>query len=169
MIEFLFFIKLLKYLIMESSVTDNIQAICAVIGVFISLFGFIYVYKQIKQVNSSIRSNTHNSLTTRSFECSRLLFENIELKKYFYNNVEIVVTDPEYDKVLLFSEIIIDHFQFVVLEKNNIDFQTYNQWQGYMKNLYVNSPILRNYLADNKSTYNPELVAMLENSIPSQP
>lgn len=149
---------------MCANTTDLMQAWAAIGGLIVSIVGFLFVYKQIKQVNSSIKSNTHSSIATNSFECSRFLFENIELYKYFYQNIEPDKNSKDYDKAYLFSEIIMDHFQFIFLERENMDKEIFEKWKLYMKGLYSTSPILKLYLTENRSTYDSGTAQLLENA-----
>src|SRR2546421_1002091 len=83
--------------------TNQVQATASILIVLltlayvvVTLFGFLSLRRQIKQVDLSTRGETHGDLYTHQHSITRFFIENPHLRPFFYDNKEVSSTDSEF-------------------------------------------------------------------------
>jgi len=146
---------------MVPSWTDVLQALASVGGLAVAAIGFWFVIVQLRQVRTSIESDTHSKLYVEDFEYIKILFEHPELQKYFRASAEIQTEHPDYVQVEELAELICTHFEHVVLQMENLPEHVRPRWLDYMHSIFSTSPILRKHLLGNRRWYSEKLHAVL--------
>lgn len=150
---------------MTPSWTDVLQALASVGGLAIAAIGFWFVIVQLRQVRTSIESDTHSKLYVEDFEYTKILFEHPEFQKYFRASAEIQADHPSYAQIEQLAELICTHFEHVVLQMENLPEHIRPRWLDYMRSIFSTSPILRVHLRSNRQWYSERLHAALVDSV----
>ncbi len=150
---------------MENSWTDVGSAIGQIASAIISLVGFIFVYRQIKQTNDNLKQSNHTAIYSINTELYKFFAENSKLRPYFHDGA--TPTDEDINKVLSVSELLADFFEFILVEKNSLAPEIRQPWLNYMKKIYAQSPGFRQFIHINKDQYCDELLNLFANVAPS--
>lgn len=126
-------------------------------NIIIPALGFLFLFYQIRQINKSIKSNTHQNIYVQVQEFYKTLFQHPELRKYFYDNLEIGLEHKDYERCMILAEMIVDQFGHIVIEKDNFKEKEYETWKPYIESIFQNSPIVRHFFNRNKSWYSDDL------------
>ena len=112
-----------------------------------ALVMLIFIYKQIKDVKEDILNHTYQSIYEQIVDLDRFFFEHPEYKLFFYRNKDFSEVDElEKEKLLSIAEMLIDIFQCIYFQKNNIRKSTFEAQSIWIGDMYNNSPIIREYL-----------------------
>lgn len=147
-----------------SDATRNVLEITAsFLGVVVGIFGFYFVWKQIKQVNSSIKSSSNNNLYSLTIEINKFLIENPELRPYFYGDSngkekDYDKKDPNFDKIETLADIYITFYEYIYEERDNIGMDIFNSWEEWKLDMYAKSPAIRKHLNNYAKWYNDDFV-----------
>jgi len=138
------------------------QTITSIVGILIGVTGFVFLYKQIRQINTSIKSGSNNNLYSQTIELNKFLIENHELRPYFYENKECFPANEHYSKVEIYAEIYGDFWEHILEERENIGKYKFSRWSEWMKDMYKNSPAIRNHLKENSEWYTKEFIDLFK-------
>jgi hypothetical protein len=140
---------------------DQVQAISAAVGVVVTFFGFVFVYRQIRQVSQASRANAHAAIFSHSLEITRVMLGNPKVKPYLSDKKDLPEGDPLYDEVVLVCEMFGDFYEHVSLQRENLPEQSRACWDKAIAFRYEHSPALRVYLADHRAAYASDLFASI--------
>lgn len=144
----------------------NYEAITSFGTMFISLVGFGFIIYQIRQVNKSIRNSTMNTIHSRAFENMKILFENPEIRPYFYEGKKYKKNDKvDYQKILIFAEFVADYFQQILLQSDTMNKESQKKWNFFIQDIICNSPELQKHLFKNKEWYTKEIIECIKNNL----
>jgi hypothetical protein len=136
-------------------VADIVQAAAAVVTAVIAGAGIFFVTKQLGQVESSIRSTTHERLTEESLEILRFLAEHPETYPYFYDGKSLEDDHANRAVMLYSTEIYIEH---ICLQRRNMTHGDWKVWRVFVEDTCRNAPIVRWYLDKYQRWYMTMLV-----------
>jgi len=136
--------------------SEVLQAIASLIGTILIPIGFYLVWRQIIQLNKSIRSNTNNYVYTQTNEFINFIIEK-DIRKYFYENVSVNKKNKT-EFIDVACEKACCLFEFILLEEDNYKKGIFDNWKEWVSFVYLNSPALRKYIeSEKKSWYANEL------------
>lgn len=126
--------------------------IFAIIQNVIILKQLIYLRKQITVESASSTSEAYLNMCLLSEQITDVFLAHPEIKKYFYENVDIDISDINYSLVETAAEKILDVLEQMLWQRNNFP-QIYGKkendppfeylsWDEYIIYLFENSPIL---------------------------
>ena len=72
---------------------DNLLPI---LGILVTAIGIPILYLQLSDLKASLRSSTHASIYSQAEEIRGYLIQYPELRKYFFDNVNIAYDDKDY-------------------------------------------------------------------------
>lgn len=130
-------------------------------GIAVALSVF-FLWKQLRGLRYSIESSSYHQVQNLMIDIDRFFINNIEIVKYFRNNIDVVGSDENRQKLLLIAEMLIDHFDNVYHQRGTLPHGTYDGFVAYMQETYKNSPIVRHFISQRKSWYNPDFIALFE-------
>ena len=87
-------------------------------GLIVTIFGFIIVYIQIREIRNELHSQAHGTLFTRDNELMRTLLEHADLSPYFFEGKDIVKENSQYNRVSVLADMWATHFEHVVMQKD---------------------------------------------------
>jgi hypothetical protein len=143
---------------MTSNWTEEAQGVGAILGVIITIIGFIFIYRQIKQTQKTIEQSNHTSIYAISAEFNKYLADNSELRPFLYEGKEFDKNHMLSNKILIVCEMLTDMFEFIIIEHKSINSSIYGTWRSYIELIYSNSPAFRYYTELYRSTYSKELL-----------
>jgi hypothetical protein len=132
-----------------------VSAVADVSMVLVTLFGFIFIYKQI-------RSASAEHLYSRMHDIHKIFLDNPEFRRCLYDPEPPSVEEYS-DEHLIMGEMMADFFQQVFLELKHLPRTTAASWKCYMRDVLNNSPALRNFVASRQDWYPSNFVEKLRN------
>jgi hypothetical protein len=136
--------------------TDMAQGIGSIAGALISLVGFYFVYKQIKQTNDNLRQSNHTAIYSINTDLYKFMAENSHLRPYFYDGKK--PDDEHKNGVFSLSELLADFFEFILIEENSLSEEIRKPWANYRKMIYQKSPGFRRFLHENIEQYSDKMI-----------
>jgi hypothetical protein len=146
--------------------TNQIQATASVLSliltlayVIVTLLGFLWLRRQIKQIDASTRGETYGDLYSHQHQITRYFIDNPNLRPFFYDNKEANSTDSEYGTIRAVTEMVADFCEHVYVQLPNLPSDDIRKgWRLYLKNIYKNSPVLRLHFSQNIDWYGDEFL-----------
>lgn len=142
--------------------TEKVQAYSAVFTFFITLFGFLFVYFQVRNAKRYLNGFTHATVYTQQHTINQLFLDHPDLRKYFYENVECSIANTDRPEVLPLAEMIADFFEHLAQQQANLPHGIWPAWVRYMRHVYENSPILREHFENNNSWYDENFIEFID-------
>jgi len=147
---------------------ETLNTIASFLGVIVGIIGFVFVWRQIKQVNTSIKSNTDNNLYSLTIDINKFLIGNPELRPYFYGDAngkekEYDGKDPNFNKIETLADIYITFFEYIFEERKNMEIGLFNSWEEWKKDMYKKSPAIRNHLKNHSNWYKNDFIESFKN------
>jgi hypothetical protein len=141
------------------------SALSSLVVAVVAIIGAVYVPRQFKQVERSIRGSTYERLTNESFEVIKFLASRPNSYPYFYEHKEIDHDNPDLEFILYAAEVVSNFLEHVMLEKKNMTGLDWKVWEKTVLDSCDRSPALRDHLRKYRDWYIPELGQIAENSV----
>jgi len=141
--------------------TDIAQAIGSIVSCGVTIIGFIFVYKQLKQVEQTIQKDSLESLYGRVHEIHQVILNDPQLRPFFYENRPLPDDEMLLNKVAVFSEMVLDFYELISHQKDFMPSDLFDSWETYIKDLYRRSPVLKDHLHKHSTWYSAEMRAFL--------
>lgn len=145
---------------MESNWTEIAQGIGSLASAVISLVGFVFVWRQIKQTNSNLRQSNHTAIYSINTEIHKFFAENSELRPYFHDEKPLLPDDENRNKIFSISELLADFFEYILVEKDSLAPEIREPWKIYMNKIYSKSSAFRQFIHTNKDQYSDALLTL---------
>lgn len=142
--------------------TDVAQAIGSVGGVLVAIVGFVFVIRQLRQVENAMKKDAVEALYARAFDIQSIILNDPALREYFYDNKTQPADSVMRAKLETVSEIVFDFYELIVDEKEFMSPGLYTSWEHYLKDLYSRSPTLRSHLDVNSKWYSDAVLGFFE-------
>jgi len=152
---------------MQPDWTEIAQGVGSIASAIISLLGFVFVYRQIRQTNANLKQSNHTAIYSINTELYKFFAENSDLRPYFHDGK--IPSDQDLNKVLSVSELLADFFEFILVEKDSLAPEIRQPWLNYMKKIFASSPGFRKFIHVSKDQYCEELLSLFANVAPSVP
>lgn len=136
--------------------TDMAQGIGSIASALISLIGFYFIYRQIKQTNENLRQSNHTAIYSINTELYKFMAENSHLRPYFYDGKK--ADDEHKNEVFSLCELLADFFEFILVEENSLAPEIRKPWANYRKMIYQKSPGFRRFLHENIDQYSDKMI-----------
>jgi hypothetical protein len=126
----------------------------------IALGGAIFVWRQLQQVERTIRGDTHERLTTESFEVLKFLASNPESYPYFYEGKTSNEEGTHHHFVLYAAEMITNYLEHVVSQKDDMSAADWKAWEHVIIDTFQKSPAVIDHIKRLKDWYSVELLRL---------
>ncbi|NCA76792.1 MAG: hypothetical protein EOM90_10685 [Alphaproteobacteria bacterium] len=146
---------------MNPDMQNLLLVIGAIASPVVSIIGFVFIFQQIIQTNKNLKIQTHSSIYRLVFDLSEIFIDHPELRPYFYDSVPIKPGDHDYNKVMNASELLLDFFEYVVVEEPYMDDRIVSGWKVYMAKMFRKSQSLKMFLNENKDQYNKTFLSFI--------
>jgi hypothetical protein len=119
---------------------DIIQAVASVLGVIVAAIGFYFVSRQL-------RKSAHSDIYALGIATKQALLEHPDLRKYFFDNIAIeeIRDKEEKNRVMTLADMFCLYLEQIAIYAKDLGGEK-EAWFGYIKEMYGNSPIIRQYL-----------------------
>ena len=147
--------------------TDAAQAIAACGSLLVTLFGFLFVLRQLRQVERNIRGETNASLCHQSIEILKAMMSRQECYPFFYDNKPLPEDHPHRVEILCLTEMIANYLDLVALQKDNLPPTAWTGWHKFILDTLQMSPVVREHLTKYGAWCSTELQAIVKQAKPS--
>jgi hypothetical protein len=140
---------------------DSTAIAVALLQLFVSALGFVVVVWSLRVLVRSIDAQSSAGVATRQLEFDKVILDNPQLYKYFYQGQDLTPEDPEYARVMAAAQLLANYFDGYFQQQGR-----YRQmwpdrlWKDYIRDHVAQSPILRRYVAENSRWLSPEFVEL---------
>jgi hypothetical protein len=140
--------------------SDAVEAI-------VSVLGFAFVIYQIGNLRKSVVASAHDRLEAHYFNVLNCLLQKPHLRPFFYNN-KFLSTDTSKSlelraEVDIVSEMILALIEHAALQRKSLIDGTWEHcWLPYAKERLAKSSELRQFLAENRNWYTPEIQKLIQ-------
>ncbi len=155
-----------------SSFTDKVQAYAAVVGIIVTIVGFIFLIVEIKHTKlaleiseSSLTAATHERLLLHNLEMHKIMLAHPEIRSYYYEGKKLETKkepeDQTYNLVNTTSEAFADFFEHVSFQLDTMDESHRRAWKKYGMNIFCDSFVLRKFMKENEDWYHGKVKDMI--------
>jgi hypothetical protein len=137
--------------------TDVVQALSACGSLWVTLLGFVFVIRQLRQVDKNIRADANANLCQQSIEILNAMMSRSECYPFFYDGKPLALDDPYRMEILCIAEMIANYLDLVALQKDNLPIKIWNKWQKFTIDTIQNSPVITEHLTRYSGWYSDDL------------
>lgn len=141
--------------------TDVVQAVAAVGTLLATMFGFVYVARQIKLVRRGLNAQANAGLSEQSLSILSFIAEHPETYDYLYNNKRLIEGDANAVAVQCLCEMVANYCDLVVAMLPDLAPEVVERWKRFIIDTASCSPALRNHLNHHRLWYSDELLTLL--------
>jgi hypothetical protein len=131
-------------------------------GLLIAAVGVPVLYLQLRDVQRSLRIATHAAMYEQAAEFRAHLVEHPELRRHFFDGVAIEPGDADYDRVVTIAEIALNYLEHIAVMGDSFGDENRPALERFTRVSLERSPILRQHLARNRSSYSDALLRYLD-------
>lgn len=136
---------------------EFLQLLVSVLGVAIAAVGLPFVYLQLRNLNQSLRVASHAAIYEQASDFRSHLVEHPHFRKYFFDGVEILPGDPNYNQVITLAEMFLNYLEHIAVLEKNFGQENKPALDSFVASALKRGPILRVHLADNPELYSDAL------------
>ncbi|MGH2618323.1 MAG: hypothetical protein ACRDJC_24090 [Thermomicrobiales bacterium] len=115
------------------------------------------MYLQLRDVKRSIRVATHAAIYEQAAEFRSHLVEYPDLRKYFFDGVEISAADENYSRVMTLAEIFLNYLEHIAVLGESFGSENKPALELFIRTALKSSPILRQHLTESPELYSDSL------------
>tara|TARA_R100000365_G_C2743786_1_gene72541 strand:- start:1742 stop:2227 length:486 start_codon:yes stop_codon:yes gene_type:complete len=130
-------------------------------GLAITLAGFIFIVIQIRRLGQSIRTTAHAAIYSQAADFRTHLMAYPELRKYFFDGVDIERGHPDFERAITLSECFLNYLEHLAVQKSHFAGADGDAWTEFASRSLERSPITKRRLKNNDANYSPKLLALL--------
>jgi hypothetical protein len=139
-----------------------IEAIGTIVSSIVSILGLIFIVKQLKQLNLTLRSHDHGAIFSMAFNLNKMLVDNPEFIPVFLENVTIPATDKNHFKAKAIVIIALDFYEYVFEERENLSVNMNATWLAFMQDIYCTNAMLRQLVYEQEYYLDPEFITFIK-------
>jgi hypothetical protein len=141
---------------------ENIQIATGVLGVTISLGGFLLVVVQLFKLDKSMKSSARGSIYDMASRIKEVFLSKPHLRPYFFEGEPISQGDANYQEAVAVADYYCLYLEQITTQKNSIDETERASWLKYAHDIYHDSPLLQEFLKDKRKWYSQKFWEVLE-------
>jgi hypothetical protein len=140
------------------------------LSLFVSIAGFVAIIITLYQIRDenrlseqALKESALSPLKAQQLEIDKIFIEHPELRKYFYDNVELPeVSSHETAQAMAVAEYLLDHFA-AILPHTTVSGEPLvgTIWRNYIRDSFANSRVLSSILRQRSDWY-PSALRMIE-------
>ncbi|PYS93611.1 MAG: hypothetical protein DMF64_04220 [Acidobacteria bacterium] len=133
-------------------------AIATWITTILVVISILLVWKQIRDLKTSVENQTYQSVYQTEFDIHRYFLEHPEYRPYFYDKKTPAPDLDESERIKLdtLTEWVCDFFDDVYQQRDTMTPDTFSKWRQFMKDIYQRSPILQAFIEKPGKRWYPE-------------
>jgi hypothetical protein len=126
------------------------------LSIFISFLGFGFVIVSLRALTNQTRVMSFDGIHSLILSSDEMFVQHPDMRKYFYENVDISTDDPDYNLSLAMAETLLDTFESYIHHNTYVRYYR-GVWKEYIVDAFQNSPILRARFDQTPDWYPPDL------------
>jgi hypothetical protein len=126
----------------------------------IAVGGIVFVRRQLQQVERTIRGDTHERLTTESFEVLKFLASEPKSYPHFYEGKSLEESCEIRVFIRYAAELLANYMEHVIAQRPNMSSADWKVWERFLSETLSLAPVVRGFLRSRKGWYSAELVSM---------
>ncbi len=143
--------------------TNAANLIIQIIGLLVSISGFIAVVISLRQVKRSLEAATYSRLYDELHEIHRVFIDFPAMRPCFYHNEIITKNSELYNRARAIAEMYLDIFEHIYMQRSYLPKNVISGWDKYIHHMCSNSIFLKDYLLENTDLIHPsELQIMIK-------
>jgi hypothetical protein len=146
---------------------DLLQAIASVGGLALAAVGLPLLYRQLVDVQRSVRGSAHAAIYAQAADVRAHLVEHPHLRRFFFDGARIDPDHPEYDRVVTIAELMLNYLEHVTVMTDALGDANRASLDRFCGEILRNAPIVRERLANGRGLYSTALLARLESNADS--
>jgi hypothetical protein len=139
-----------------------IEAIGTWATALVALGGIFFVRRQLQQFEPTIWGDTHERLTTESFEILKVLASKPESYPYFYEGKKLETGSQQRVFILCAAEMLANYLEHVINQRPNMSAADWKVWNRFLTDTLKMGPVVCDLLRERKGWYSEELVQFCE-------
>jgi hypothetical protein len=149
--------------------TDVVQALASLGGLLVTLGGFLFVIRQVGQIERSIRKDTNATLCAQSIEILKEMARCPPCYACFYENAPLPDDEKVKVEVLCICEMIANYLDNVASQHDNLPGPVWERWNCFIRDTIAGSQIVQEHFRKFRNWYSPELIAYVDRLCPPKP
>lgn len=146
-----------------ASLTQIIGDLGQVIAALAACLLLAFMMWQTRAVKKTLQSNAYQGIHQIMMDMHTFLYKNPELIHYIHGNREII-KEADIKQLHVAAEMILDIFDNIFCQRPYIPEQAYKGFEPYMRDVYANSPLLKDFIKKNPGWYTPEFITCISKS-----
>jgi hypothetical protein len=143
----------------DSNNADWVAAAGTWAGVLLTGLTLYVVWNQLADLRASVQRSTALNIYSHMVDIDRFFIEHPHLKPYFYGGpIPAIDEVPSHQQLLSVAEMMVDYFDSVYQQKECSPKDTFGPKMKYMRQIYEESSVLREFLDANAGWYDPAFV-----------
>jgi hypothetical protein len=148
--------------------TDIMQALATLGVLLVTLAGFLFVIRQVRQIERTIRKDTNTSLCAQSIEILKEMAKCPQCYPCCYENAPLPEDEKVRVEVLCICEMIANYLDNVALQHDNLPQPVWERWRSFIRDTLAGSQVIQEHFRKFRNWYSPELIAYIDEVHPSK-
>jgi len=142
--------------------TDIMQALVGIGTLLVTIAGFLFVIRQVKQIERTIRSDTNASLCAQSIDILSEMAKCPEGYSCFYDNAPLPSDNKLRVEVLCICEMIANYLDHVALQHDNLPKPVWERWSCFIRDTLAGSQVIQEHFRKYRNWYSQEILAHVD-------
>ena len=134
------------------SISEAVQLIVNLTAVPVAIISVLFLIKQNRQLDETLRSQVYQGLIDNSLKIDQLLIENPSFRKYIYGNEPVKDDTPDIDKLMAVMEFMVDIIDNLKVQEGFIPKPLIKGWRNFAQEV-LSSPAAKHFLQRHGSWY----------------
>ena len=139
-----------------------LRMVCDVIAAVAALFGIPAVVWGLFSNARATRSRVSQDLSSLMLQIDAVFVQHPELRRFFYDGKAVSHDDEIYPRVVSLAEMILDLMDNAATQLSRRDKYLWPAWYANLRDLYAQSPCLREHLQQHAAWYSRKLLSLLQ-------
>jgi hypothetical protein len=126
------------------------------LSIIISFLGFGFVIVSLRALTNQTRVMSFEGIHSLILASDEMFVQHPDMRKYFYENIDISKDDPNYHLSLAIAETLLDTFESYIHHNTYVRYYR-GVWREYIVDFFEQSPILRSRFDQIPDWYPPDL------------
>lgn len=145
---------------------ETVQVVVSAGGLLLALVGLPTLFLQIRELQRSVQGQVHGAMYAQAAEFRSHLIQYPELRKYFFDRVEIAPADPQYDRVVTIAESYLNYLEHIAVMEDSFGRANRQSLERFCRNALEQGPILRRRFEENRAGYSHTLARLIPAGAP---
>jgi len=143
------------------SVTELVQLIVNLIAVPTAIVSVLFLTRQTRQLDETLRSQVYQGLIDNSLKIDQLLIEHPEFRKYIYGSEPVKDDTPDIDRLMGVIEFMVDIIDNLTVQERFIPKPLVKGWRNFAQEV-LDSPAAKHFLQKHGSWYSSGIPEIAE-------